>query len=379
MFSPFSPVDIRILAKDSALDAAETLLHGARALCLIAGESMVQRLSLSAFVAGLLARHNGVWVKRVPANPSVSDISGVLQSLKGRPVDFILAIGGGSAMDLGKAVAALAGFLPEENLTEEHVRRTVADKTYAGRPGVPALIALPTTAGSGSEVTRWATVWDPEYRHKMSLDDVGLFPRAALVVPPFTVSMGPELTLSTGLDALSHAMEAFWAKSRTPLSQALATAAMERIKAALPKAVQPENAADLSLRQEMCLGALMAGLAFSITRTTACHAISYPLTMLHGLPHGMAAAVTLSAVLARNQRAVPEIQKIRELFAGENGLDAWLARLSAPVKPLRLSAFGIGEAELEAIAGLCFTAGRMDNNPVAFTLPQVLEILRESL
>ncbi len=379
MFNPFSPVDIRMLDRESALTAAGALLHGARALCLIASESMVQRLSLTAFVAEMLATHHGVWLKHVPANPSVSDISDVLQSLRGKPVDYILAIGGGSAMDLGKAVAALAGFLPEESLTEECVRRAITEKTYAGRPGVPALIVLPTTAGSGSEVTRWATVWDPAHHHKMSLDDISLFPRAALVVPSFTVSMGPELTLSTGLDALSHAMEAFWAKSRTPLSQALALAAMERIKAALPKAVQPENAADLSLRQEMCLGSLLAGLAFSITRTTACHAISYPLTMLHSLPHGMASAVTLGAVLARNERAVPQIQKIRALFAEENGLDAWLARLSAPVKPLRLSAFGIGEADLETIAGLCFTAGRMDNNPVAFTLPQVLEILRDSL
>lgn len=129
----------------------------------------------------------------------------------------------------------------------------------------------------------------------------------------------------------------------------------------------------------MCLGALLAGLAFSITRTTACHAISYPLTLLHRLPHGFAAAITLQGVMRRNEAVVPEIQSIRLLFEEEGGFGAWLNKVSGPIQPLRLSSFGIGHEDLSAIADLSFTAGRMDNNPINFDKQDVLAILEECL
>jgi len=129
----------------------------------------------------------------------------------------------------------------------------------------------------------------------------------------------------------------------------------------------------------MCLGALLAGLAFSITRTTACHAISYPLTMLHHLPHGFAAAMTLQSVMRRNEAVVPEIQSIRTLFEEEGGFGTWLNKVSEPIQPLHLSSFGIGHDDLSAIADLSFTAGRMNNNPIPFSKQGVLAILEECL
>jgi alcohol dehydrogenase class IV len=174
-------------------------------------------------------------------------------------------------------------------------------------------------------------------------------------------------------------MEAFWARSRTPLSGALAIGAIEKIYRFLPEAVKPKQSSNLAARQGMCLGALLAGHAFSITRTTACHAISYPLTMLFNLPHGLAAAMTLCSVMNRNEAAVKEIQRIRTLFSPEGGLDNWIQRLAKPVRPLRLSTFGIGKEDLPAIADLSFTAGRMDNNPIVFDMRDVLEILQECL
>lgn len=379
MFSPFSPVDIRILDREKALPALEAFAGGADGLCVLATEAMLKRLGLDAFVRGLLDKRNGIWLKAIPANPTVADVCQALSSLAGKQLRTIIAVGGGSAIDLGKAIAALNGLTQEKSLTEDIVREAVAKRKYASGADLPALIAVPTTAGTGSEVTRWATVWDPDRRQKLSVDDAGLFPKAAVIVPEFTMTMGPELTLSTGLDALSHAMEAYWANSRTPLSQALALPAVEKIRSFLPGAVLPENKEGREIRKEMCLGALLAGLAFSLTRTTACHAISYPLTMLHGLSHGFAAAVTLPAVLGRNAAAVPETRALSALFEKEGGFPAWLSRLASPIRPLRLSSFGIVPSDLPAIADLSFTAGRMDNNPIVFDRDQVLAILEESL
>ena len=379
MFSPFSPVDIRILDKAAGLAAAETLLDGTNGLCVLLSKTMAERLQLQGFLQSLLSRHGGVWLDAIPSNPSVFDVCQALKALLGKQVSAILAIGGGSAIDLGKAIAALHGFFDENGLSEENIRRAILEKAYDSPRHIPILLAMPTTAGTGSEVTRWATVWDPRKKQKLSMDCAALFPKAAVIVPEFTMTMGPELTLSTGLDALSHAMEAFWARSRTPLSQALALSAIGTIRLSLKDASSPEKASNPAVRRDMCLGALLAGLAFSITRTTACHAISYPLTILHRLPHGYAAAMTLGSVLRRNEAAVPQIQAIHALFEKDGGFASWLCRLTEHTRPLRLSSLGIGRGDLPAIANLSFTAGRMDNNPIAFDRQDVLAILEECL
>jgi alcohol dehydrogenase class IV len=379
MFSPFCPVDIRILDRVHGLEAIKSLLEGTDGLCVLAGETMAARLDLNNFIQDLMSLHGGVWLTNIPANPSVFDVAGALKALAGQKVNTILTIGGGSAMDLGKSIAALHGHFDKDQLTEENILKAISEKAYIRPCSIPSLLAVPTTAGTGSEVTHWATVWNPSQNQKLSVDWNALFPKAAVIIPEFTISMGPELTLSTGLDALSHAMEAFWARSRTPLSQALAFRAIEKIHRFLPEAVKPEKSSSLALRQEMCLGALLAGHAFSITRTTACHAISYPLTMMFGLPHGFAAAMTLGSVMKRNEAAVKEIQSIRAMFIPEGGFDHWIHSLADPVRPLRLSSFGIGQEVLPAIIDLSFTAGRMDNNPIEFSRQDVLEILKECL
>ncbi len=379
MYSPFCPVDIRMLDRIQGLEAIESLLEGTGGLCVLASESMVKRLALHEFIQGLLNQHEGVWLKNIPANPSVSDVARALRALEGKKVNAIIAIGGGSAMDLGKAIAALHGILNGNRLTEENVLKAILDKAYKKPRDIPFLLAVPTTAGTGSEVTRWATVWNPEQKQKLSIDWTALNPKAAVIIPEFTMAMGPELTLSTGLDALSHAMEAYWAQSRTPLSQTLALGAIDKIRRFLPETVKPKQSSDLMLRQEMCLSALLAGLAFSITRTTACHAISYPLTMLFNIPHGFAAAMTIKSVMNRNEAVVKEIQSIRTLFEPDGGFDSWIHGLAEPVCPLRLSFFGIGHDDLPIIADLSFTAGRMDNNPISFNRQDVLAILEECL
>ena len=281
-------------------------------------------------------------------------------------------------MDLAKGISALWNLPLTDTGSPEAVREAIRQKKYL-REGhaFPGILAMPTTAGTGSEVTRWATIWDARRGQKLSIDCAGCFPKAAILIPEWTAGMPASLTLSTGLDALSHAMESFWAKARNPLSQTLALAAADRVRRFLPRVLTAPK--DTALRREMCLASLLAGLAFSQTRTAACHSLSYPLTLTYGVPHGYAVALTLAPVMERNRAALPEIAELEALFAENGGFVPWLEGVSRSIQPLRLSALGIPEADLAALAQAAFTTGRMDNNPIVFTPEESLEILRECL
>ena len=374
-FSPFSPVDIRILTADKGEGAVRTMLTGEKKKILVlTTSSLCTRLSLASFFTALQGDGHCLHLAAdVAPTPSVEDVTALLQRLRQQEFDptIILAIGGGSVLDMAKAISAF-WHLPEF-VNADDIRNAIHTKAYWQSPAFVDWIAMPTTAGTGSEVTPWATIWDPQKARKLSIDSPGLFAKAAVILPKWTSSMPPALTLATGLDVLSHAMESFWANMRTPLSQALSLRAIETARVALPKAIAHPQSDDA--RQDMCVASLLAGLALSLTRTTACHSISYPLTMFHGVPHGIAAALTLGEVMTRNREAVPEIAQIENLFTEDSGFACWLASVSENTQPLRLSAFGIEEKHLPAIVDLTFTQGRMDNNPVLFTPDDVLEIL----
>lgn len=380
---PFCPVDIRIVGRAEGEAAVRAMLPPAtaRRLLVLAPRALCTELSLASFFTALqFDGHSVHLVTEIPANPSVQDVADLLEALRQQEFDpeAILAIGGGSCMDLAKALSAFWRLPPSLSRSGDSVREGIHEKAYLakGHSLVP-LVTMPTTSGTGSEVTHWATIWDSQNQQKLSIDCPELFPLGAVLIPEWTAGMPAALTLSTGLDALSHAMEAFWANASTPLSRALSIAAVQKIRCFLPQVLSKPQ--DIVLRQEMCVASLLAGLAFSGTRTTACHSLSYPLTMLHGIPHGFAAALTLLPVLRRNKAVLPEIQQLEDIFAEEGGLSAWLQRVCDGVQVLRLSAFGVTEDQLAAISALAFTTGRMDNNPIPFTPEESIEILQESM
>ena len=378
MIQPFCPVDVRVLDATRAQFAIRSMLDKPARILALASKSRAAQLGLAAFFTALQGDGHAVQLYTdIPTNPTVDDVVALLARLREEPFEptVILAIGGGSCMDLGKAAGALYHLVRKPDAAA--VRAAIADRAYAAPHMCIDLLAMPTTAGTGSEVTRWATVWDTGTNRKLSVDHAQGFPKAAVLVPEWTLHMPAALTLATGLDALSHAMEAYWAVARNPLSQEMALMAAAKICRALPLALsEPDH---LDARREMCLASLTAGLAFTQTRTTACHSISYPLTLHKGIPHGFAVAVTLSSVMRRNAKAVPEMERLQGVFDEAEGFDAWLEQTAHGVQTLTLSAFGIAEQELEFLARQTFTAGRMDNNPVAFTTDDVLEILHENL
>ena len=206
--------------------------------------------------------------------------------------DVIVAVGGGSALDTAKAL--MVG--TESGEFDALVSLLATGKLFTPHR-VKTLIAVPTTSGTGSEVTGWATIWNRAAGKKYSLHLPQTWPEAAFVDPELTLSLPAGPTLAAGLDALSHALESIWNINSNPISDHHAVAAARLVLDNLPALMR--NLGDVELRSRMARAALTAGLAFSNTRTALAHSISYDMTMHHGLPHGIACSFTLGMVLKR--------------------------------------------------------------------------------
>ena len=224
----------------------------------------------------------------VSPNPDFVRLAKQTASLGGRPYDLIVALGGGSVIDTAKALAASPGdFTPVRRFVE-------GDGDGAAMSSTP-IIAVPTTAGTGSEVTCWATLWDEAAQKKYSLARDGLYPERAVVDPELMRGKPRGLTVATGLDALSHALESIWNVNANAVSTQFAVSAARRILAVLPRLVEEPDSLDL--RTQMAQAALFAGLAFSNTKTALAHSLSYPITLRYGVAHGIACSFTLPQVL----------------------------------------------------------------------------------
>lgn len=199
-----------------------------------------------------------------------------------------VALGGGSVIDSVKVFAAANGAFSN-----------VAHYLEAGSgaenlSGVP-IIAVPTTAGTGSEVTCWATVWKAETGQKFSLSRPNLYPEVAVVDPALMTAKPLGLTVSTGLDALSHALESIWNVNANPVSANHAVFAAREVMDALPRLA--DDLTSTELRGRMASASLFAGLAFSNTKTAISHSLSYPITLKHSVPHGIACSFSLPIVI----------------------------------------------------------------------------------
>ena len=334
-------------------------------------ESGADRLGITSFLEEQQNKKKMLWYQYTVPNPTQDTLYQVFSWLHGRMIDGIIAIGGGSTIDLAKAVSAFHS-MPETG-SSELLLRAVVDKAFLsnGHHALP-IIAVPTTAGTGSEVTQWATIWDAGGSAKYSIDALWLKPSQAWIVPQLCASLPPKLKLATGLDAVCHAVEAYWAKASNPLSKALSISALQ----IMINNLQPglANPSDETINEKLCTGALLAGLAFSTTRTTACHSISYPLTYMFGMEHGFAVAVSLAKVAEVNQE-VCDISEVLEVFSQYSGIQAWLDSTCEGIVQLRLRAFGINRQDIDKIAANSFSAGRMDNNPIDLSIETVKRIL----
>jgi len=231
----------------------------------------------------------------ISSNPRDYECNNAAEQAIAFETDLVVAIGGGSPIDAAKAVAALV-------TNGERVQEWEAPRKLLNAP-VP-VIAIPTTAGTGSEVTFYAVITDTVRAFKMSLFDTGLAPRVALVDPELTRSLPPAVTAATGMDALTHAIEAYTCTLANPVSDALALQAMELVARYLPIAVR--NGEEMEARDGMMTASLLAGMAFGNADVASVHCLAEAIGGLYDTPHGVANSVFLPFVFAHNAEALPE-------------------------------------------------------------------------
>lgn len=342
-----------------SLDQLPDIVGGREAVLVTFPEA--QALGLVGRVKALLGDRLMTAIDQVAPNPDVANLQGMYAGFwrDYGHCDAVVAIGGGSTLDTAKALMVRTATGTFDELLQS-LSKGASFKPARTKP----LIAIPTTAGTGSEVTPYATIWDaaPERMKKYSLQLRETWPEAAIVDPELTLSLPLEVTLHSGLDALSHCLEAIWNVHNNPISDTFAVAAAREILAALPSLMR--NLGDIGLRNRMAWAALRAGLAFSNTRTALAHSISYEMTLRYGLPHGLACSFTLPMVMSRALGLRADRDAVLAQIFGEN-LQAAPQRLAEFLEGLgvstRFEAYGVPSKESQRMVAHALEGARGKN------------------
>jgi phosphonate metabolism-associated iron-containing alcohol dehydrogenase len=320
-----------------------------------------------------------IWVDSVDANPEIGFLQGTVDRLRGTGLECVLAVGGGSAIDSGKVLALALS----PKVTQESIKGLVGVANELPLGFSLPVYAIPTTAGTGSEVTPFATLWDRNARQKISLSGPAVYPYSAYVDPSLSVSLPYDSTLNTGLDAINQAAESIWNRNMSPMTEMLAQRALRAGMESLPNLLNDLN--NEHLRVAMTEVSLQAGLAISQTRTALCHAISYPLTLHFGIPHGLACAFTMPSVLTRNLVADDgRFLRLAKFISDDAdvGIESLPRRFEMLNQKLRVAEKVRGMVgslgELLKLCDQMFTPGRADNALVRADTRMVRGILKES-
>ena len=352
MWSYANPV--RITFGAGSFEELPALIAGRPYALVTYGEPIFSELAER--LAGL-AGTPALVIDEVMPNPDMADMpracARFAEAIK--PPRVIVALGGGSVIDTAKALAAANGDFGR-------VKRYLETGKGADALSAIPVIAVPTTAGTGSEVTSTAALWDAKAGKKYSLGLPGLYPEQAVVDPELHLGLPRALTISTGLDALSHALESLWNVNANPVSRAFAVSAARGMLDSLPKAV--EDPGSIDLRSRVARAALLAGLAFSNTKTALAHSLSYPITLDHGVPHGIACSFSLPLVMRAAigvdgdcDRALGDIFGA-DLRAGADDLAGFLTGLGVS---LEATDYGVTAAEWRGLIGRAFAGERGKN------------------
>jgi len=309
----------------------------------------------------------------VAADPKADSVQAVIDFVRRKRPDWIIAMGGGSVLDTAKTAAVLA-----EN--HGNVVTYLRGQLQIELSGIP-LIAVPTTAGSGSEVTPYASITDSQNMRKVSLTHDHLYPKYALLDPSLTLTLTRRQTAVSGMDALCHAIEGYWSKRSTSVTDVYALASAKLMLSVLPIAYRHSD--DMNARRLAVEGSMLAGLTISNAGTTAVHAVSYPMTVYFHIPHGLACAMLLPSLIRYNAGAMKQ-EKEENLLAylGFNSMNQ-LAEAVEHLKkeldlPVRLRDLGLKRAHITTIVENGFRPDRMSNNPrqvMAAELTAMLETI----
>ena len=307
----------------------------------------------------------GVWGE-VLANPTESNLAAGLKVYKAGGHDSVIAIGGGSALDCGKCIAFMAGQARPIWDFED-----VGDWwTRANAAGIALVIAVPTTAGTGSEVGRAGVITKEATHEKKIIFHPKMLPVVTICDPELTVGLPPHLTAGTGMDALAHCLEAFCAPTYHPMSAGIAVEGIRLVKENLAKAVH--NGKDIDARGHMMSAAAMGAVAFQ-KGLGAIHALSHPVGSLYNTHHGMTNAVYMPYVLVMNRPAIGEkidyLARVLDIKGGFEGFQAWVLELRKDIGvPHTLKGLGVPDtSKADQIAKMAIVDPTAGTNPVELT------------
>ena len=325
----------------------------------------------------------------IPGEPTLEIVRQGVEQARRFGCNMVIGCGGGSALDAGKAIAALLAHDGDVLDYLEIIGR--------GQPLIhPSLpyVAIPTTAGTGTEVTRNAVLSSPQHHLKVSLRSPFMLPRIALVDPELTHDLPGDVTASTGLDALTQLMEAFVSNRANPMTDVFCRDGIQRVARSLRRAY--ENGGDVTARGDMALGSLYGGLALANARLGAAHGFAAAIGGAFAAPHGAICARLLPFCMEANVRALRErgqgdaqkeaLQRhdeVARILTGqgnataEDGI-AWVQASCRDVNVRPLAAYGITEADFPSLIAKAAASSSMQGNPVLLTVGEMQEILSRS-
>ncbi|MCF8033009.1 MAG: iron-containing alcohol dehydrogenase [Desulfarculaceae bacterium] len=368
----FAPGSLNALGKKIAsLDIERPLLIS---------DPAMTGLGLTARAAELAAGPDGPppLYDRCVENPRAPEVSEAAAMYRDEGCDGVVALGGGSVIDVAKGVRVVAaggGEILNYDMAKGGIKRIGRD--------LPPMIAVPTTAGSGSETTLGAVIIDPEIQFKVLIFSPFLISTAILLDPEITLTMPPKLTAATGMDALVHAIEAYTSPADNLVADGLCMATFQAVGQNLPRAVAEGQ--DIKARGNMMLAALMGGMAFAAKGLGAVHALAHQLSSHYGLPHGLANALMLPVVMRYNAEAAGEkyLTVCRAMGLEAETPDQAVEALAAFARGLDMAGalreFGVKEAKLAEMAASAAQDLSLRSNPAPCTPEDLAGLYRQAL
>jgi len=326
------------------------------------------------------------FIRKIGTEPTVGMIEKTIEEFLHYECDFVIGLGGGSAIDTGKAVAILAN---NPGDPYDYLEVVGKGKRLINKP-LPC-IAVPTTSGTGSEVTKNAVLTAEEFGVKVSLRNAFMLPVLAIIDPELTLSLPPEITASTGIDALTQLIEPFVSNRSNPITDSLCREGIKRAARSLPIAFQ--DGQNINARQDMCIASLFGGIALANARLGAVHGFAAPLGGLLKAPHGALCArllpivfeINITALLNRSpeSEALPRFLEICKLITDhplatfQNGID-WLLNLTKYVKIPSLAAYELRRDDFRILVENASKSSSMQGNPIQLEEDELFKILERA-
>ena len=321
----------------------------------------------------------------VSEEPTIKLVSEGVQTARQNVCEVVIGIGGGSVIDTAKAIAAM---LTNSGDIMDYLEVIGQGKILTNAPA--PCIAIPTTAGTGAEVTRNSVLTSPEHKVKVSLRSHMMLPDLAVVDPELTYSMPPSITASTGLDALTQILEAFVSVKSNPLTDAICLDGLKRAARSLRQAF--EDGSDIAARENMAIVSLFGGLALANSKLGAVHGFAGPMGAMFSAPHGVICARLLPFVMEVNVRVLQRhssqqfllrYDEVAKVLTGKSDARAedgtvWILGLLETLDVPALSNFGITEDHFTELVARSKKASSMKGNPVKLTDEELKEILRKA-